>query len=423
MPFGNFAHNLQTESKCFRPDTEKQIEDLQLSAKDSILARGAGTSYNDCCLNDQHSILDTTRLNHFLSFDSVTGLLVCQGGVTFADLFSIDPNFIPPVIPGTLRATLAGGIANDVHGKNNPREAALGQHIEWLELQCQQESVHCSPKENADLFYATIGGLGLTGIIKRVGLKLKKAPQFVKSQNEKFQQWDSLIQRMLELANSADYQAAWLDLLNPERSVLSYAHYEQHVDKETYRSHKLPPIPFRLINRVGMKLFNQFYYYRSSSQSQLLPLPVFNNPLDKISNWSGLYGKKGLIQFQAVIDKALIKECLTQCLLISRKYQALPSLAVLKYLSQNGRGLLSFTQPGFTIAIDYVNQPQARQAVMDLNDWVTRHEGKVYLAKDILLTAEQFKIQYPNHDKFIKLLATLPHHPCSDLARRLGICI
>lgn len=423
MSFGNFAHNLETQSNCYRPDSEKQIEEFLITSEESILARGAGTSYNDCCLNDQQSIIDTTRLNHFLSFDPASGLLVCQGGVTFADLFKVDTRFIPPVIPGTLRATLAGGIANDVHGKNNPKEAALGQHIEWIELHCHQDSIHCSRRDNADLFYATIAGLGLTGIIKRVGLKLKKAPQFVKSENEKYQNWDELVERMLKLADSSDYQAAWLDFLNPERAVLSHARYYEGLNRQEAAPVNIPPLPFRLINRLGMKVFNQLYFRYTRSAAQVSPLQIFNNPLDRISNWNRLYGKKGLIQFQAVVGSDLINECLEQCLLLSRKHHALPALAVLKYLNHTGTGLLSFTQPGFTIAIDFVNQPQARQTIKNLNEWVTEHQGKVYLAKDLLLTSEQFRCQYPNSGQFIELLKTLPNHPCSDLGRRLGICI
>ena len=139
----NFTRAIHAESPCFRPETDAQLHAISRDLVTTpLLPRGAGLSYSDGCLNRSNPIIDCRRLNHLISFDPETGILVCQPGTTFLDLLSIHPEFIPPVMPGTLHATLAGGIANDVHGKNNPHEGTLGQHIEWIELQIGEQCIH-----------------------------------------------------------------------------------------------------------------------------------------------------------------------------------------------------------------------------------------------------------------------------------------
>ncbi|WP_019217472.1 FAD-binding oxidoreductase [Legionella tunisiensis] len=416
----NFSHAVQTTSDCFRPDNEQQIQSL-LTAKENLLARGNGSSYGDCCLNNDGGIVDTRRLNHFLSFDELSGELICQGGVTFAELFLVHPHYIPPIIPGTLRATVAGGVANDVHGKNNHFAGSFGQHLNWLDLQLGKQLLRCSPTENSDLFYATIAGLGLTGIITRIALQMRKAPAFVAVETEKYNNFETLLQRMQQGGCQYDYQVAWLDLLNEPHAVLSLANHTELEAPELLSRFSIPKLPFRLVNRWVMKHFNRYYFNNKKTNQQILSLRQFNNPLDSIQHWNRLYGNRGLLQFQAVFDSKAAYDTLTQLIIIINRSQATPTLAVLKYLTQTGCGLLSFVQPGFTLAIDFINNQEAQKVIRDLNEFITKIQGKIYLAKDMLLTQQQFQQQYPNHEQFKKLLLHYQSGMHSNLSHRLRI--
>ncbi|CDZ78556.1 putative decaprenylphosphoryl-beta-D-ribose oxidase [Legionella massiliensis] len=416
----NFSNAKQSTSDCFRPDNEAQMANINLVG---ALARGNGSSYSDCCLNDQGVIIDTTRLNHLISFDEKTGLLVCQGSVSFADLFLVNPHYIPAVIPGTLKATVAGGIANDVHGKNNHQQGNFGQHLEWIELQLGQQSLFCDRKAHADLFHATIAGLGLTGVIKRVGLRMRKASQFVVTHSEKHDNWETMLERLQYKGCDYDYQVAWLDLLNEPRALLSFANHCEGENKKDSYLHTVPKLPIRLVNAWLMKLFNRFYFKSHPTEERILSLQQFNNPLDTIRHWNRLYGKNGLLQFQALFDKDIALQAIEELLQIIRAHQAIPTLAVLKLFTQPGEGLLSFAQPGFTLAIDFINNEQARKAIRAMNEWITQARGKIYLAKDLLLTSQQFAQQYPNHERFRELLTHYKSNMRSDMSTRLGITL
>ena len=421
----NFTNAIHRQSPCFRPENEQQLEAItQLLATQAPLARGAGMSYSDGCINENNPVIDCTRLNHFISFDENTGLLVCQPGITFAELFTVHPEFIPPVIPGTLKATLGGGIANDIHGKNNAHAGTLGHHIEWLELQVGNRHIYCSRTENQALFSATLGGLGLTGVIKRLAITLKNASHCVEVSTKRMDSWSTLLQQLQQDASQYEYQVAWLDLLNPfPRAILSQANHcntTKHSPKST-RSLKIPKLPCRLINRFSMTQFNRLYYRLAKDGTQVEALTHFNNPLDKINHWNRLYGKQGLLQFQAVFNVPKASETLAHLIKIIQSTQATPTLAVLKHFAQSGTGLLSFVKPGYTLAIDFINNPSAVKAIQQLNEIITNLGEKVYLGKDLFLTPEQFKKQYPNEGHFNRILAEYQCGFESDQSRRLGL--
>jgi FAD/FMN-containing dehydrogenase len=336
----------------------------------------------------------------------------------------LNEKFIPPVIPGTLYTTLAGAVANDVHGKNNPMEGTFGHHIDWIQLQLGHQSLHCSRTENKELFKATIAGLGLTGIIKQVALRLRKASHFINQTTKKITSFQEVIHRMQTEGLQYDYQVAWLDLLNSPRAILSFgqpisvANPEQlGVTPKKYVS--MPNVPMRLINHAVMKQFNRGYYHRTFSGVKTLPFWQFNNPLDAIKDWNRCYGKKGLLQFQAVFDAHLADVTLENLLAIIKTQRATPTLAVLKYFTQPGAGLLSFVKPGFTLAIDFINDKAARDAIMAMNQRMAISGGKIYLAKDLLLNRKQFRMMYPEHEEFGDLLAKYHSPMSSDLSQRL----
>ena len=418
----NFSHALYSESVCLRPDNEKQLaEHITHNKPMNMLARGAGLSYSDSCLNKDGLIIDTERLNHLIHFDSNSGIVVCQGGTPFKDLFLLDPEFIPPVMPGTVHATVAGGIAHDVHGKNNPREGSFGHHIAWLELIINEKTIRCSREQHSDLFDATIAGLGLTGIITRIAIRLKKASRFVQVENTVVDSIKALIEQMSVNSVTHDYQVAWLDLLNPTpRALLSLANHCPPIPYKERKSHAVPKLPFALIRSWNMKLFNKFFINSKKAKEQL-SLQEFNNPLDKISRWNRLYGPKGLIQFQAVFDQDNALDTLEHIVKLIRHHKATPTLAVLKLFAQSGEGLLSFCKPGFTLAVDFIHNAQAKQAITAMNQLITELDGRIYLAKDLLLNPEQYQKMYKNNVQFSQILASYQCAMQSDLAKRLGI--
>ena len=425
--FSNFSQVLQTHSTCFRPDDEEQLNTMLAQKQtESLLARGNGLSYSDCCTLNEGVVIDTSRLNHLLSFDPATGIAVCQGAVTFADLFLLDPAYIPPILPGTIYATLAGGIANDVHGKNNHQLGTMGDHLDWIELQIAEQTILCSRQENSDLFFATIAGLGLTGVIKRISIHLRKTSRFVDTKTERHLDFKILLKRMQEQGIKHDYQVAWLDLLNKPRALLSFADHCEPIAASSKSgrlssSIRVPKLPIRVLNSWLMKQFNRLYYHLSPTGNKVRPLWQFNNPLDRIGNWNHLYGKKGLLQFQALFAENNAQHTLEKISALIELHKASPMLAVLKYFTRPGPGLLSFVKPGFTIAIDFIPNPQAYQAIKALNQFITESDGRIYLAKDLTLTSTQFGTMYTEHPKFSGIRAAYNTQMHSDLSKRLGL--
>lgn len=418
----NFSRSVSHQSLFIRPDTEKELFNyLNEHKPEALLSQGSSLSYSDCGINSKGLIINTERLNHYVSFDSHSGLLVCQAGITFKELLNLHPEFIPPVIPGTLYATLGGALANDVHGKNNHQEKSFGSHVEWIELFIQDQLIQCSRKKNRELFDATIGGLGLTGIITRIALRLKKASHYVAIENRSFTELNPLLEAMSKEGVQYDYQVAWLDLLHKKpRALLSLANHIPSGKLQKTHSFYIPPIPVRLIYEWSLSYFNSYHFHNKPTQEHL-SLEQFNNPLDKLRHWNRLYGKKGLIQFQAVFSNETNSFFLEYLINTLKKHKATPTLAVLKLFTHAGEGLLSFSTPGFSIAVDFVNNDQAHQAIKELNQFIVEHQGKIYLAKDLLLTKEQYENIYDQHSVFSELLKHYQSPMYSDLAKRLGI--
>lgn len=422
MTFTNFSKAKYCEAQCLRPDNERELFNYITNTNSaSILARGAGLSYSDSSLCNDGSVIDTSRLNHLIEFDPQTALAVCQGGASIKDLFLFHPEFIPPVIPGTVHATVAGGIAHDVHGKNNHLDGSFGHHISWFDLLIHDKIYHCSREENKELFVATLGGLGLTGIIMRVGLKLKNNTRFVHVENKQCDSIKSLTEIMSASGINFDYQVAWIDLLHPEpRALLSLANHCASLKYQEKKTHTVSKVPFGLIKEWNMKLFNKLYF-NSTNPSEQLPLEQFNNPLDKIKHWNRLYGPRGLIQFQAVFDQKEAHALIEQLVQIIRSNRATPTLTVLKLFIQSGVGLLSFCRPGFTIAIDFIHNTNAQKAITAMNQLISDVGGRIYLAKDLLLTPEQFYSMYPAHEQWSQIIKHYQSPMQSELSKRLRI--
>jgi len=419
-----------------RPEREPGVE-AAFSDLDgrSLIAHGAGRSYGDAALNSDNCALLTKRLNRFLSFDGTTGVLTAEPGVTFSDIIAtfLPGGFMPPVAPGTGYATLGGGLANDVHGKNHHRVGSLGQHVEWFDLRLPSgERRRVAPESEPELFKATVGGLGLTGIIEVIALKLAAAPSnAVRVRKRRVGDLDNFLDAIDAANETDDYVVGWIDALargaRLGKGVLETASpADENVD-DAPRRRPSPPFDFPsfALNALSVRTFNHFYFHRTPKEGseRLMAYPQFLFPLDAIQNWPRIYGKRGFRQFQCVVPFAAGRNALVRMLEATASTGAGSFLAVLKSLGPAGAGYLSFAKNGYTLALDFPNRPGATEFIRQLERIALDHGGRVYLAKDSTLEPEPFAQMYPALGDFRRVIKEFdPEGKMdSDMQRRLRI--
>ena len=423
---------LRAESDVARPERQADIEGIMRDAG-PLLARGGGRSYGDAAICRDGRIVQMTRLDRFLEFDPGTGSLVVEAGATFSDVIAtfLPRGFMPPVVPGTGFATLGGGVANDVHGKNHHWSGSFGRHVDWLDLRLPSgELRRVSP--GAALFDATIGGLGLTGIVERMSLRLKRVPSnALKVRKRRIRDLDEYLAAFSDEMNRSEYVVGWIDALATGRStgrgILEVASPSpQETDDSPKKSRRVPiDFPAWALNPWSVRAFNQLYYKRvpSDGLDQIAPYGAFLFPLDAVLDWNRIYGKRGFHQFQCVVPLASGREALIRMLgLISKSGQG-SFLAVLKALGDASGGHLSFPQPGYTLALDFPNAAAAVGLIAELERITCDHGGRTYLAKDSTLSAESIRRMYPKLAQFQAVLHDVDpdERMNSDLARRLRL--
>lgn len=418
----------------------ERYEDLRADAEHQI-ARGQGRSYGDAAL--ARRVILTERVNRLLAFDAATGVLRAEAGVTLAEALAVTvpQGWFLPVTPGTQWASLGGCAAADVHGKNHHHDGTFGRHVLELELILADASrVTCSPTQTPALFWATIGGMGLTGIIGELSLQLAPVTSaYLQVQHHAARDLAATFALFADPALNDQYSVAWIDCLaggkRLGRSVLMRGHHAalDALPAALRRSVIVRPgrsMPFDLpaaaLNPVTVKLFNAAYYWREGRKTE----PFFAHytsyfyPLDGISDWNRLYGRSGFVQYQCVIPEAGAFEGVTALLQTLSRSRRPSFLAVLKKLGAQNRAMLSFPLAGYTLALDI---PMRDRGVFDLlrslDEIVLRHGGRVYLAKDAVLTPQAFRVMYPRYNEWRQIKAAVD--PLlrfeSSLARRLGL--
>ncbi len=385
----------------------------------TMLAHGLGRSYGDVCLNDQGVVLSTKSLNKFISFDRLSGVLHCEAGVSIADILKVclPAGWFPPVTAGTKFVTLGGAIANDIHGKNHHIAGTFGRHILSFELmRTNGEMITCSPTQNTDLFKATIGGLGLTGFITRVTLQLKKVTtDRIEVETIKVKNLDDFFAKSSGSDTDFEYTVTWIDCLSTGaslgRGLLMRGKHFESADKTSLQPStnkslnvSVPvDMPNFLLNGTNMRLFNAAYYNRMQGDEKktLSKIDPFFYPLDAIKQWNRLYGKRGFFQFQFVVPKTA--QDTVARILEKTSSQGMGSfLVVLKEFGAiDSPGLLSFPMPGFTMTLDFANQGEStKNFIRSLEDMVLKVGGRIYPAKDALMSQETFMQGYSKLEEF-----------------------
>lgn len=398
----------------------------------SVIARGCGKSYGDESWNANGQTILTTHLNHFVAFDATSVLLTCESGVTLREIQQV---FLPRgyaliTSPGTADITVGGAIANDVHGKNQDQVGSFGDHIVWMEvLLSTGEVMLCSRDENPLLFLATVGGLGLTGVILRVCLRLQKHPMGVLVKDEIITNLDAFLARFRMVRKTATYSVAWLDLFSRKHfchGVLSTAEPEQaSIAFSPIKSKKLPPLSDLFLQDFTIGLHNRWHYFYHSikKKESVQPLMQYLYPLDGIQNWNTLYGKRGFYQFQCVLPDHASDNGLREIIALISKSKQKPYLTVLKTFGRDGSGLMSFPMRGFTLAMDFPNKKDTIRLLHQLEDITVAHQGRLYFAKDACMRSEHLESMYPNISAFRDALVKYDavHRWESRLSKRVGI--
>lgn len=409
-----------------------------LAASASIIARGNGRAYGDCALN-KDATLSLLLSDRILAFDAATGLLTCEAGVLLADLLDI---FVPrgwfiPVTPGTKFVTVGGMIAADVHGKNHHWAGSFGNHVVQFTLMLADgREVTCSATQNPQLFAATCGGMGLTGVILRASfLLIPIETAFIR---QKTLRTENLAQTMavFEQSNEWAYSVAWIDCLargaalgrcviylgeHARRGELSgNSDPLQHAAKKTWRlAFNLPGFT---LNRWSIAAFNALYYARAREGTRMVDYESFFYPLDALREWNRIYGGQGFVQYQCVLPKANGTAGITALLLHISNAGLGSFLAVLKLLSA-GNGYISFPLEGYTLALDFPANPKVFSLLGELDAIVMAHGGRIYLAKDSRMGVAMMREGYPGLDAFNALRREVdPAAKFSSLqSQRLGL--
>lgn len=389
-----------------------------LPGETRILPVGNARSYGDSCLNVGGALLRTGALDHFIQFDAQTGILRCEAGVQLADILRlVTPlNWFLPVLPGTQYVTVGGAIANDVHGKNHHRAGTFGCHVRQLELlRSSGERIVCSPDEHSEWFAATIGGLGLTGLITWAELRLRRVPgAWMDVESIRCMDLDELLERSLESAADFEYTVAWVDCAGGRRrlgrGLLQRANHAQ-ISPAAPAPHSAPQLripfspPFSLVNPATLRLFNSLHYRRHPRRLRsLVHVQKFFFPLDGIDHWNRLYGPRGFYQYQCVVPERSAGEALHELLQTIASSGEGSFLAVLKcFAARPSPGWLSFPLPGVTLALDFPNRGMRSQRLFErLDAIVAAAGGRLYPAKDARMPSAMFRRGFPHQEAFAR---------------------
>lgn len=418
----NWGNYPKIKAQVLEPKSLPELKNSLLE-NSSVITRGNGRCYGDAALSQ--NIISTLKLNKFLAFDREKGILACQAGVLLSDILEviIPKGFFLPVTPGTKFITVGGALAADVHGKNHHKEGCFSDHVISFELMNERgEIIICTRDQNADYFWNTIGGMGLTGIILSCKFWLKSIETaYIRHEAIKAKDLDEAMD-LFENAHSWTYSMAWIDCLQKGkylgRSIVMLGeHAHLHELSPVEQANPLFPkkkrklnVPFSFpsltLNTYSVKAFN-FAYYNKQTQRHIKKIVDYDSffyPLDSIHNWNRIYGKNGFTQYQFVLPKNVSHQGLKEILQTIAKSGQGSFLAVLKLFGKNNPlAFNSFPIEGYTLALDFKINKNLLQLIKHMDKIVKKYDGKVYLAKDAFSSKELSKVTpYPS-EKFSSL--------------------
>ena len=393
------------------------------------LAHGMGRSYGDACLNPGGTLWLTGGLDHFIAFNEDNGRLVCEAGVLLRDIqrLAVPRGWMLPVTPGTQLVTVGGAIANDVHGKNHHVLGSFGDHVLRLTLlRTNGETIECGPHERSDWFAATVGGVGLTGIITQAELQLRRTPgPWLDTETLAYANLDEFFQLADASEAHWEHTVSWIDCISGGggRGVFMRGNPIVTAPRPlpTAQQRTMPLVsPVSLVNRLSLRPFNMAYYHLKKWRAgrAITHYEAFFYPLDNLLEWNRMYGPRGFFQYQSVVPRAVGRDAI-QAMLREIAHSGDGSfLAVLKtFGNRQPVGMLSFAQPGVTLALDFPNHGARTHRLFERLDAIVREaQGRIYLAKDARMPRELFEAGYPRLPEF------LPYHDpgiSSGLSRRL----
>jgi len=427
-----------TRARTFacRPATVEAAGAAFCEAPAPVVAYAAGRSYGDAALNAGGRTILTGALDRILAFDPASGEVVCEAGVTFRRLLErfLPEGFLVPVSPGTAYITVGGAVANDVHGKNHEGAGSFGRHVRWLDLALPSgEILRVTPEDEPELFRATLGGIGLTGLILRACVRLQRVPSgVVLVEEQRARDLDAFMAAFEASRARATFSVGWFDALargrHFGRGILETAEFapDAALPLRLRRPCNVPfDLPPGLLNPLTIRLFNEVYFRRVPAGGRRRPVRVerFLYPLDCLGDWNRIYGPGGFFQFQCVIpdhEAGAGIQALLEAIGATRQGSF---LAVLKTLGESRAGHLSFPRRGWTLALDFPRTRRTRDLLRRLEAIALAHAGRVYLAKDALLSAAGFRAMYPELAAFCAVLDRIDpeRRLASDMARRLRI--
>lgn len=399
----------QIEADLLLPQTSSDCARLLKDAQ-SCIPRGQGRSYGDSA--NATLVLQSSYLDHFIQFDATSGLLTCEAGVTIREVLDliVPRGWFVPVTPGSSYVSIGGAIAGDVHGKNHHGSGAFSQHVIAMQMMLASgEIVTVSPTQLPDLFAATCGGMGLTGMILNATVQLMPIQS---SQIEQKTTQASCLEAVcagFEENKASTYSVAWIDCIatGPKlgRSLLMLGEHAATGGLAVAPQKPLNvPVdaPDLLLNQRFIQLFNTLYYQKArlSSSQQQLSYGSYFYPLDQIANWNRLYGKAGFIQYQFVLPNEVGVQGLRSILKTIAASGKGSFLAVLKAFGERNANYLSFPMAGYTLALDFKVSPEVIALVQRLDAMVIDMGGRIYLSKDALMSEATFKVTYPQWEQF-----------------------
>jgi len=413
------------------PGSEQIDEDLETLTRGAVLTRGLGRSYGDSSLpaNAADKIANSRLANRILSFDANSGVLRAEAGLTLVDLVSLmmPRGWFPPVVPGTKFVTLGGMVASDVHGKNHHREGCFGAHVRALRIRLADDRlVECSPQSDPDLFYGSIGGMGLLGHILEVECVMRRIPsRWIWMERERVPDIGAFLDSISQAAPQWPMTMGWIDCLKRGKSmgrgVLMAGRWATAEESPASQ----PGSPLRIavpvelpnwaLNHVTARVFNAAFYWshlRPRASGAMAPDRFFF-PLDAILEWNRAYGARGFTQYQCVVPRAAgpagVREFMERLTTLG---EASP-LCVIKDCGPEGAGLLSFPMEGTSIAVDMPVSANLQRVVDGLNEFIISVGGRIYLTKDRFTRPEHFRAMEPRLPRFLEVRAKW------DPARRL----